>query len=348
MKQYNERQKTEKKASGRGLRREWAISLFCLLMATALPALTALAFRLSPGGQEPPINEKTTVTVYRHGGAEETESEEMTLERLLTLSLAATNRSDTPAASWEAQAVLLRSRAVWWLDYCAADLAAESGKGGQSGSSFPRAVRTLCDSPTHGLPYRSEKELTAALGERETKLRITAAREAVRTTTGRVLCYEGEVIPALLHHSSSGVTRTVEDLPWLASVPTPEPPFRQEVSLDAKEVRVILAARFGVILPDSPAEWGLSLQLDGEGRAEQVQIGTAVLSAVEFAGALALPSADFTVEVREDALRITCTGSGSGCGLSREGASLYAANGLCMAEILAHYYPDCTLGELWE
>ncbi len=345
MKQYNERPKTGEKASGRGLRREWAVSLFCLLMATALPALAALAFRLSPGGQEPPITEETKVTVYRHFDEEDEAREEMTLERLLTLSLAATNRSDTPAASWEAQAILLRSRAVWWLDYCTAD-PADEGEGTSPVSVGER--RALCDSPTHGLPYRSEAELAKALGERETELRIAAAREAVRTTAGQVLCYEGEVIPALLHHSSSGVTRTVEDLPWLASVPTPELPSENAVSLDAKEVRVILAARFGLILPDSPTRWGLSLQQGEEGRAAQVQIGTAVLSAVEFAGALALPSVDFTVEVREETLLVTCTGEGSGCGLSRAGAALYAESGLCMAEILAHYYPDCTLGKLWE
>ncbi|MBQ8381772.1 MAG: hypothetical protein IJX47_01045 [Clostridia bacterium] len=323
----------------RSLRKEWLAAVFALLMATALPALTALLLGWEGGGRADALSEETTVAVCRHGSAE---SEEMPLERALTLSLAATNPSDTPAASLEAQAVVLRSRAVWWMGYCNGDAeAAEQGSGGADGR------RTLCDSPAHGLPYRSERELTALWGKEEVAARIRAASSAVASTRGQVLCYGGEVIPAMVHTSSAGITRSVEELPWLASVTTPEEAVVTVCRVEAEDARAALAARFGLLLSAEPAEWEIGISAV-DGITESVCVGGEVLVATVFADALGLPSGSFGIEVSEGALVITCTGEGSGCGLSRAGAAVYARGGLSRGEILAHYYPDCTLGQAWE
>lgn len=362
-------------------RKEWAVAAFSLLMATALPALAAMVAGISVRSGGDCLTEDSTVLLCRHDSKEQ---EELTFGRILALSLAATNASDTPAASWEAQAILLRSRGVWWMDYCG--VAQDGGnlddcarivegddgqqeedrsnqqlngtKSGQNGVQMEERGRkgkrgeetgdgapiVLCDSPVHGLPYLSYDELVSLWGEAETDARIAAAVQAVKVTRGQVLCYEGEVVPAILHHSSGGVTRSVERLPWLAAVATPEEGSEAVYTCSAEEARNALAAGFGLLLPADPLLWELTLQSDAEGRAEWVTVAGELLSGAAFAEALRLPSAAFSVKVSADALTFTCTGAGSGCGLSRAGAAIYAAGGLTCGEILAHYYPDCTVG----
>ncbi|MBQ8288742.1 MAG: hypothetical protein IJX76_08255 [Clostridia bacterium] len=336
----------------RSLRKEWVAAVFALLMATALPALTAYLFGLEGNRGVDALSEETSVVIFRHG---EEAAEEMTLERALILSLAATNPSDTPAASLEAQAVVLRSRAVWWMGYCNGDTEQGSGEAGNGRTESPQTEglqtedlrRTLCDSPAHGLPYRSESELTAILGAEETTARIAAAEQAAASTRGQVLCFEGEVIPAMIHTSSAGATRTVEELSWLCSVTTPEEAVVAVCRVDAEDARAALAARFGLLLSADPTEWEISVTTDS-GITESVRVGGETLAATVIADALSLPSGNFVIEAAEDALVITCMGEGSGCGLSRAGADVYARGGLSWGEILAHYYPDCTLGRAWE
>ncbi len=327
----NERQGHFGKA---GLRQEFVILAVALLLATALPALTALLFALPVRqGRGEKIGGRSQVEIYCHGTGERTED---TLNGVLILALAASNRSDTPAAALEAEAVVLRSRALWWLDYCAGEGEPPARKG----------LHRLCDHGAHGLPYRSRQDMVASYGEGEVIARMDAARRAVEGTDGQVLCYGGELIPAMVHSASAGETRQVEGIEWLRSVSSPEAPDPCPLYLPAQDVRAALAARFGLELSADPREWGLELDSAG-GISRMVRVGGEAVSATLFAHALSIPSANFRVEAAKDGLVITALGQGSGCGLSRAGAAIYAAGGLCYSEILAHYYPDCTLGRGW-
>ena len=374
----------QSEGSGR-YRREWAVALFSLLMATALPALAAMMAGISSYSEEDTITEETAVCLCRH---ETNATEELTFGRLLALSLASTNPSDTPCASLEAQAILLRSRGVWWMNYCGTvegeggveeggrkiglekvdenwengapveengsqangveEIADETKEREKVGAKIQKkgvsSLPILCDSPVHGLPYLSYEELNSYWGEQEAGARLRASEKAVELTRGQVLCYEGEIVPALLHHSSGGVTRSVENLPWLAAVPTPETGREAICRLSAEEVRHSLAAKFGLLLPADPALWELIIHTASDGRVDTVEVTGEHLPGTAVAEALSLPSTTFSLQVKENTLIFVCTGEGSGCGLSREGAAIYASGGLSCGEILAHYYPDCTVG----
>ena len=353
-------------------RREWIIALFCLLMATALPALVAIVAGVSEESVDFQLSDETVFGVCRHNGAER---EEVTLGRLIALSLAATNSSDTPEASLQAQAILLRSRGVWWMNYCTIgeedsyeeeekynstnESAQERGISEepeeQNGELMKESVRTqkandslpiLCDSSVHGLPYLSYDELVDRWGEKETAARISAADRAIQATRGQVLCYDGEVVPALLHHSSGSITRSVESLPWLSAVSTPEEERETVCARSEEEVRHCLAAALRLLLPSDSALWELSLETDSQGRVESVTILGQSFSGSTVANALNLPSVAFEIEMEGETLTFICRGEGSGCGLSREGAAIYAADGLSCGEILLHYYPSCTVGKI--
>ena len=368
MKNYDKNTDSHSSCRGGRYGKEWAVAIFSLLMATALPALAAMMVGISVGSGGEGFTENSMVCLCRH---DIDGTEELTFGRLLALSLAATNGSDTPAASLEAQAILLRSRGVWWLDYCGSgedegserEDFSENGESGETkskkngvqveGSDKKGRKRdevgepshpTLCNSPIHGMPYLSYHELVDLWGEEEADARLEAAERAVMLTRGQVLCYEGEIVPALLHHSSGGVTRSVENLPWLAAVATPETGHEAVITCSAEEVRNALAAGFGLLLPSDPLRWELSLQTAEDGRVEWLTVVGEQLPGSAVAEALSLPSASFTVQADSDTLTFVCTGEGSGCGLSRAGAAIYAAGGLSCGEILAHYYPDCTVG----
>ncbi len=331
MKNYRNRENSTSPGARRPPVKEMALLLFCLLMATALPALAAKLRPAVPTVPTEPLTGTGMIRLYRHDGGA---SDALCLSDALALSLAATNPADTPDQSLEAQAILLRSRAVWWQDYCAL------GEGNQGG-------HYLCDSPTHGLPYRSTDELIARLGRTEADARLQMAKQAVQNTDGQILCYEGEVVPALLHHSSSGMTCQVAELPWLTAVTTPEAGERIALSYSAAEAATRLAAAFDLLLPPSPTEWAMTLHPADADTAAQLEVAGVRISCRLAAIALDLPSADFSVEADAESVTFVCIGRGSGCGLSRSGAALYAKAGLDAEEIVRHYYPDCEILSDW-
>lgn len=316
------------KPSRRYATEKW-LALFGILMATALPALLATVGGLIQPSRRTQCWDDRQILMVRHEGAE---MERLSLSRILALSLAATNSSDIPTESLAAQAVALRSRGVWWSDYCT-----ETGR-----AECPK----LCDSPVHGLPYLSEGELTDLYGEEETTARLEACEKAVAETKGKVLCYRGEVIPALLHHSSPGTTRSADGLDWVSAVSSPEEGRVGQYRFTSEELRLSLAAAFGEEIPKKPWEWEFSIEKDDYGWVEEVKIGDLTVSGDAFASALSLPSVCFTLQAERDGLSVTTVGEGCGCGLSRAGAALYAESGLTRWEILGHYFPDCTVEEV--
>lgn len=320
--------------ASRRFQKERLVALFGILMATALPALLASAggLRFSPAQDQ--HRDDRSVWMYRHEDARDEEA--LPLSQIIALSLAATNSSDTPAESLAAQAIALRSRAIWWIDYCDA-------QDGSQEKSDHKNLSHLCDSPSHGLPYLSQEELTAMWGAEETAERIKVGERAVETTQGMVLCYEGEVIPALLHHSAPGSTRSVSALAWVSAVNTPEEGGVHWQYYSAQDVRLSVASAFGIELSEKPWEWEIAAKADSDGWVEEVQIGDTVVSGDAFAASLSLSSVSFTLQVKTDGLVVATKGEGGGCGLSRAGAAIYAKEGLSYGEILAHYFPKCTV-----
>ena len=110
-----------------------------------------------------------------------------------------------------------------------------------------------------------------------------------------------------------------------------------------EELRPLLSASFGLALSPSTDDWSIETVTDADGWVTQVKIGERILSGDEWVGALSIRSVCFRLEIDAKGLLVTTWGEGSGCGLSRKGAGLYAKSGLSAEEILAHYYPRCQI-----
>ena len=164
-------------------------------------------------------------------------------------------------------------------------------------------------------------------------------QEAVRATDGQVMLYNGQLILAAFHSSSDGVPAScrdvwVQDLPYLASVASPE---SGESVPNYYSVREFTAAEFQKIMRAAHA------QADFSDRVETITIGGMTVEGTEVRRLYGLRSASFTAEATAETVRFHVTGYGHGVGMSQYGANTLASEGKTWQEILHWYYTDVTI-----
>ena len=165
-------------------------------------------------------------------------------------------------------------------------------------------------------------------------------RNAVRATAGEIMVYNGEPILAAFHAQSAGKTEDAENVwneavPYLKSVNSMDdknaPDNKTVVTFSAKEISDKLGCDVEEVSILSRTEAGY---------VDEVQAGDKILTGREVREALALRSANFTIEKRENDIIFTVFGYGHGAGMSQYGASFLAEKGMDYQEILNHYYTD--------
>lgn len=173
-------------------------------------------------------------------------------------------------------------------------------------------------------------------------------KNAVESTNGLYITYNGEYIDAVYHAASNGKTEDSiyvwgNNIPYLKSVDSSwdigtTPYLRTEV----KDFNVILNI-LGVDLNTSDFE---ILEKNASGRITSVRMGANTYSGVELRNLLGLRSADFDLSVENNNLVITTRGYGHGVGMSQYGANGMANSGYNYEQILKHYYQGITINKL--
>ena len=304
------------------MKRIFFLSLAMMMIAAGLSiALTRLLSPPAPEGDA-----ETMITVLADG-----EIAEVSMADYLPGVVAAEMPASFEPEALRAQAVAART---YILDRMAHPVEAH-----------PDAA--VCDDPGCCCAYVSEDEMRENWGAdyRRNQRRI---RNAVRSTDGMVLTWEGEPIRAVFHSSSGGMTETSAalwgEVPYLVSVPSPEtaadvPGFETTVTVSAADA----AQALGIEPPEDPAQWLGEIRRDNAGRVETITIGGVTKTGAEARQLFSLRSTNFTVEVQDGNLVFHVTGSGHGVGMSQYGANVMAQQGAAYPEILAHYYPGTTL-----
>ena len=183
------------------------------------------------------------------------------------------------------------------------------------------------------------------------------AREAVASTRGQVLFWEGRVLPSWYHASCGGRTSDAREmgfgdraLPPLAGVADPACAAAREwkvqvpaATLDRIAVRDGLGGSLERMVPRRGMDGDRVLHavLIGrnanlEYRAEDLRRDLRVPS-TQWRALQAVPNGDLVIQG---------VGNGHGVGLCQEGAMRLAREGADLAGILAHYYPGAVLGGL--
>lgn len=183
--------------------------------------------------------------------------------------------------------------------------------------------------------------------------------EAVESTRGQVLYYRGELIEALYHSTSGGMTEDAVDvfavdLPYLKAVESlyeeDAPRFKSKVTMTGDEFVDKINKRFpgANVTTENLADKIKLVEKTESGRVKKISIDGNIVDGREIRELFQLNSTNFTIyyNPRKNIVDIETTGFGHGVGMSQWGANGMAKNGKSYEEILKHYYTGVDLG-LW-
>ncbi len=220
-------------------------------------------------------------------------------------------------------------------------------RSGQGGNPPAHPDAPLCDD-THCQVYRSINDLTALKGAKWMEENWKKICEAVDSTKGELMYYEGQLAEQPLFHSSSGGhTENSEDVfasavPYLRSVSSPY----EEEATHQEEEKYFSVKDFVYLINLKYPDRKLSSSIDGVniisrtegGRVDSIKINNSTYTGRELRDALGLSSANFDASFDGKTITITSNGYGHGVGMSQYGANGMAKNGSNYKEILEHYY----------
>lgn len=177
----------------------------------------------------------------------------------------------------------------------------------------------------------------------------TKIENAVNSTKGKIITYEGKIINAFFHSNSGGTTDTATDVwggtnyPYLQAVQTSgEDAYTQyssEVSLSKEEFVSKIKEYHSNFTIDFNSKDQIKILEYTEGdRIKTIKIGNLNLSGVEIRNIFGLKSAKFEISIESDNINFKVVGYGHGVGMSQTGADSMAKQGNNYEEIIKHYY----------
>ena len=204
--------------------------------------------------------------------------------------------------------------------------------------------RTLTDTVSTQV-YKDNNELKKTWGSDFNKY-YNKIKEAVNSTEGETLKYNGDYIEAVYHSTSNGYTEDASNV-WKNSYPylkTVESSYDKNV----KNYEVInfysyekLSNLLGFQI-NAETEFIIESKNVSE-RVSKVTIGSNSHTGVELRTILNLRSADFEFEKVENGINIKTRGYGHGVGMSQYGSNEMAKAGYNYKDILKHYYNGTSL-----
>jgi len=174
-------------------------------------------------------------------------------------------------------------------------------------------------------------------------------REAVKSTEGEVLKYNGELITAMFHSMSNGMTESAKnyngtDLPYLQPVVSTD--FHAENFVSTKNFKLADWNRLlnvNMTLDDIKK---IKIVRNDTGRVEKIVAGGKEWPGRDIRTKLELRSTDFDIKVVNNEIQVMTEGYGHGVGMSQYGADAMAKQGSTAHEILNHYYTNITIEKM--
>lgn len=322
------------------LRTVSAVGLLCLAAALAIALLLA-----SPAPEGAAAGETPGTGTYEYAGADEDirftassggELVETNMAEWLPGAVAGEMPAGFEPEALKAQAVAARTYILYLMTTTKA--------------AHPDAA--VCDDPGCCKAHLTDEQLHANWGE-DYDANYAKILDAVRSTDGEYLSWEGEPIEALFHSSSAGMTEDAAEVwsarPYLVSVDSPEtvddvPNYVTSVTVSPEDFAAkILEAYPEAQLSGESAFWLGPISYDASGRVDSAEIGSVSVPGTELRTMFDLRSTAFTLDYTDAGFLFTVTGYGHGVGMSQYGANVMAQEGATYREILEHYYTGATL-----
>jgi len=280
-----------------------------------------------------PDNDYNQIELYNHVNSK---IEKLNLEDYIIGVVCAEMPAEFSSEALKAQAIAARTYAVRKIHFNSEDH--------QSGD--------LCTDHTHCQAYISKDEVKKKWGKNYSKY-IEKVSNAVKSTAGEYLAYNGEPIMAVFHSCSNGITEKSSDVwggdvPYLINVSSEGDIFKKDyitkIKFEYDEFVRILSEHFGNV-DNSDIPVGNIIYSTG-GNVLNISLFGVTLSGKDIRTMYSLKSTAFDLEYADNIFTFTVYGSGHGVGMSQYGANSMAENGSNYKTILNHYYPGTVIANM--
>ncbi len=213
----------------------------------------------------------------------------------------------------------------------------------------------LCSNPAHCKAYKPISTFAAGWGDSSDDY-TKKIKDAVISTDGEIVLYNGEPISAVFHSTSSGKTERAADVwsgdtPYLQSVESPgdtdSPHYEAVKSISPDDFKTTIAEKYPDTSFDAnPENWFSEIVRSDAGGIISLKVAGVKMKGSEIRSILGLNSTNFTITYRDGNLHFSTRGYGHGVGMSQYGARSMALQGMTYEEILKKYYTGVTLGKI--
>ena len=209
----------------------------------------------------------------------------------------------------------------------------------------------ICDNYACCQAWISKEDRLAKWDKPEAENNWQKIVNAVNSTQGKVITYNGEIIDAFFHSNSGGITETAsnvwggQNFPYLQSVETSgEDEYSQynsEVELSKDELINRLKEKYPEIEINFEQNEEIKiLEFTESGRVKKIKFGNVEIAGTEARTLLGLKSTNFNFEIRDNSVVFFVKGYGHGVGMSQTGADSLAKQGSSYEEIIKHFYSN--------
>ena len=241
----------------------------------------------------------------------------------------------------KAQAVVARTYTIYQIS--------------NNSSKHPEA--DICDNYACCQAWISKEDRLAKWKAEEAEGNWDKITEAVNSTKGKIITYNGEPINAFFHSNSGGVTESSVniwggiDYPYLKSVETSGEDGYTQYSSQVQISKQDLLSKIKEKYPDCEIDFSQSdcieiKELTTSGRVKTIKFGNKEIAGTEARSILGLKSTNFTFSIEGDNVKFSVTGYGHGVGMSQTGADALAKSGSTFEEIIKHFYTNVEIVEL--
>lgn len=311
-----------------------ALVVIAIVIFTVLLLPLAVVFLIGADGNETLRSQiksaDAQVQVYV---ADENRVEDMKINDYLKCVVAAEMPVDFELEALKAQAVAARTYLYSHI---------EQVRQGNVAAGHNGAV--VCTDSTHCQAYITEqKRRDSWEGDIDAKWNKISA--AVEDTSGQVMTYDGEIISAVFHSTSSGNTEAAvdvwgSDVPYLQSVASEgdekSPKFHSELVMSEEDFRSRAEEKISG-MDRSKALIGNIIRSDAGGIVT-IELGGVEVEGTEFRSIFSLRSTNVEIEQTDGDIIMSVKGYGHGVGMSQYGADYLASQGKDYEEILKTYY----------
>ena len=215
----------------------------------------------------------------------------------------------------------------------------------------------ICDSPNCCQAWISKEDRFARWDDAEAQDNWNKIVNAVNSTQGKIITYNGEPINAFFHSNSGGSTEAPIDVwggsgyPYLQAVTTSgEDAYSQyssEAEFTKQEFEDKIKEEHSDFEIDFDEEDCIKIEEYTDGnRVKKIKVGNLELSGVEIRNIFGLRSANFEVNIEKDKIKFSVIGYGHGVGMSQTGADSLAKEGKTYEGIIHHFYTDVEIEDM--